>query len=556
MNAPKPVLSPEPFTHSTALWRPSFLETCGWCVLALLVALGTLARFGTPGFGNDSYQYLSAADNIRAGKGIATSVIFFDAERAHGVIPAPLTTFPPGYPILIAAVSMIVVRPVVAAVGISVLSFVLLPFVLRLAAPIGIRPWPFRSAVLLVIGNSQLLACATSVATEALFTFVAAAVIACFCRALVARKGSEAPWLISGWALAGLSYWIRYAGLFVIVGALVFFGVQFALQRSGRTSRHLAAAILALAAVAANMARNVMVSGSWKGGVAKQGSHLVPAGLRDLWAAIRDVVLGVYHVVLGGFVAVRVGFGEVLLGAGLLVLLWLAIRARTRSAERKSLLRLMKLIVGMMAVYCVAVAAANLTMVVSSGARYFVPLVPLIGLLAVVWFSTFDVGSRGRTFRIASGALIVAGYLSIHARHWVAYTPPAPHQEIVKAFAEPIAGGGDLSTWFHSNVAPAEVVTASNGQATAYVLHRPNLCLADPPYSTMVWTESAVFREMNRFKSSYLVLYTHLPAGFSPDQEESPFLRDLLYGKVPDWLYVAAQNGSVIVFRRNRRASE
>ena len=46
---------------------------------------------------NDAYQYLSIAENLRTRGKIATSIVHFDTERARGRLPAPETTFPPGY---------------------------------------------------------------------------------------------------------------------------------------------------------------------------------------------------------------------------------------------------------------------------------------------------------------------------------------------------------------------------------------------------------------------------------------------------------------------------
>jgi hypothetical protein len=118
-------------------WRPSRYEVFIWSVLAFILSLAALARAGMPGFGNDGYRYLSVAENIRHGNGIKTSVVYFDSERAHGTIPAPLTTYPLGLTALVATTG---VGAQVAAVGFSLVSFALLPLTFWLAMPAGIRP--------------------------------------------------------------------------------------------------------------------------------------------------------------------------------------------------------------------------------------------------------------------------------------------------------------------------------------------------------------------------------------------------------------------------------
>ena len=78
-------------------------EIAVWCLAAVALLFGRLAISDGPSFVNDSYQYISVAGNFRDGRFAETSIVHFDTERSAGRIPAPLTTFPPGYPLAIAA---------------------------------------------------------------------------------------------------------------------------------------------------------------------------------------------------------------------------------------------------------------------------------------------------------------------------------------------------------------------------------------------------------------------------------------------------------------------
>src|ERR1700745_4044411 len=64
-----------------------------WCVLMATVGVLNLIHDGGPHLWNDSYQYLSVAENLRDHGEAATSLVFFDSERRSGRIPAPITTF-------------------------------------------------------------------------------------------------------------------------------------------------------------------------------------------------------------------------------------------------------------------------------------------------------------------------------------------------------------------------------------------------------------------------------------------------------------------------------
>jgi hypothetical protein len=71
-----------------------YIEVLIWALL--LTSAGCVARAWRPQPPtNDGYQYLSVAQNQTSGHGISTSLVCFDSERSHGVIPAPLTTFAP-----------------------------------------------------------------------------------------------------------------------------------------------------------------------------------------------------------------------------------------------------------------------------------------------------------------------------------------------------------------------------------------------------------------------------------------------------------------------------
>ena len=93
-----------------------------WVFIAAGVLALRLVPTFTPELNHDSFQYLSAADNVLAGRIGYTSLIHYDVERSFGVIPAPMLTFPAGYPLAIAFVSLAGVSTKTAALILSVAS--------------------------------------------------------------------------------------------------------------------------------------------------------------------------------------------------------------------------------------------------------------------------------------------------------------------------------------------------------------------------------------------------------------------------------------------------
>ena len=97
----------EPSAARTAGPGLSGIDLTVWlCLLAGLLLLRALPAF-TPALRPDSFQYLSAATNMLQGSFGDTSLVHYDVERSFGVVPAPMVTFPLGYPILIVLISLL-----------------------------------------------------------------------------------------------------------------------------------------------------------------------------------------------------------------------------------------------------------------------------------------------------------------------------------------------------------------------------------------------------------------------------------------------------------------
>ncbi|HEX6267629.1 MAG TPA: hypothetical protein VFZ81_12120, partial [Burkholderiales bacterium] len=147
------------FAPNTGAWR-DFLEARGalrageillWCLLAALAILLRAQVAGGPELGNDSYQYLVTAENWRLGEPAATSIVHFDPERTHGRIPAPVTTFPPGYPLLVALLSSAGLSGEQAGVLLSALAtLALIAMFGRATAVLGVPPAAARVLIALL----------------------------------------------------------------------------------------------------------------------------------------------------------------------------------------------------------------------------------------------------------------------------------------------------------------------------------------------------------------------------------------------------------------------
>ncbi|HSO96492.1 MAG TPA: hypothetical protein VLV81_10670 [Acidimicrobiia bacterium] len=177
------------------------------CAALAVVATWIATRHG-PGMSPDSVTYLSAARNLAAGHGYAD----FTGQA--------LTTFPPGYPALVAVLHVLGLSIATGARLVNAVSF---GAVVLLAGVLIRRHTSSRAVTLgataLVAVSPALINIASTAWSETLFS----ALVLAFLLALEdgIAPGTPARALGAAGVLAGLAFLVRYAGLSLLaVGAL------------------------------------------------------------------------------------------------------------------------------------------------------------------------------------------------------------------------------------------------------------------------------------------------------------------------------------------------
>jgi hypothetical protein len=513
--------------------RPSGKLSSREYILWHLVAIVSLA---IPGrlpivLSNDSYQYLSIADNLLTGNGMTTSIIHFDAQYSTGLMPAPQTTFGNGYSMVVAAFSRLGLERPTAGMLVSALCFVLTLTALLWAAPaLGLGVWSTRAAALLLVSSAPLRVLAWSVASESLFMcLVTFAVAALAWSASSSREGTASKWMLVAFGLAGLSAWVRYAGYFVIAGMGLF-----ALWHARRGPRLLQWATLGGLGISgtfagALMLRNVRLVGNLRGGNEKVVHHSLGEMVRALAQSFGELVGGDQHLAKPGFLVF------------LLVVAALAFYGRHLSRTAMTMLLPAATV---WVVYAALIFYAGLTTVISFGARMYSPLQPVAYLLVAglgqAVFGAMDQATRrraGLAVGIGLGVFaLVQGFDSIH------YSNPAPHTRLVERLLP-------IRDWLASHAAPDAVIAAPN-QATAYELRHPGLSLVESEYSNQKWTAAHVEEVMAHYHANYLIVYPGLAVRDAVTQQESPFLGELCEGQAPEWLRAEVSTPGAILYRR------
>jgi hypothetical protein len=522
-------------------------EVLLWCALAVALLTANVIRVGGPRFSNDSYQYLSAAENITAGNGLTTSIVSFDAERMSGRVPAPLTTFPPGYSLAIAELNQIGIDRERAGLLFSMLSFVaLLPLLAWGARVIELRPNITRLVFLWLLANSWAAEYPLHILTESAFTACATgavvALMAAERRDNTARQHVSA--LLLGSVLVGLSYWIRYAGLFLFAAVVAHLALSALIRRDRRSLKALLFGVIPLGMIGLGFARNILLTSSWQGGNTRKVFHPVLATLKGF-------VTSIYHLFFGEKVAVRLGLPEVLVAVAAVALGILAIRAiralwaepglRDRVVPYRASLGLL---FAYLAIYSLGMIYLGVFSVISFGTRMFYPILPLL-LLALGHLlggleRAIPKTSPQRSLLLGATALLTACYLTINARSIQATPAMGPDRLTEARFAQKATDGRPLRAWVDAHVPASAVIVTSQPYTTAYVLKRKTVALTESEYSDTVWGESEVDALMASYEADFLTLYPTDLSSTSAAQRESPFLAGLL----------EAENRDVKVFRR------
>lgn len=520
-------------------------EIVAWTLVPFVVLVALLVQRGTL-LSNDSYQYLSVAENLATGHGASTNLPYFDVEISHGVIPAPLTTFPPGYPAAVAFVHALGLRFDLAGGLVSALAIaVTVPLIAFACRPLGIGVIAARLVLFAFVANSFSIRAGASAASDPLFTCLVVATVVL--TLLTPRAEGRLRWLFpvaAGLAL-GLSYWVRYAALLLLPGLCLAGAARVYFERSRRAVVDLALSLVAPALlIGAGVYRNIQLTGAWKGGNAKPVHNPI---VRVTVTAIRSFEGLFFGEEAPHWTRVAQAVVVVLLGVALALAFRRFARERRESSVRSATPPMgATLLVAIASLYFCGMTYLGVVSVISYGTRMFFPMLPLfLLLLALPLAKVRALGGRDVVLvAIACVAYVVSNASTLRE------TKAAPHELVAARLVEPTTSGTTVRAWLESHTERDEGILASNGQATAYALHRPVVSLTDAEYAELPWDAKRVNDVMDRFHLRYIVLYPQVDARVAGVQEESPFLSALVHERPAEGFKLEAKSAGAMVFSR------
>lgn len=508
-----------------------------WVLATLAVHFLAAKWIGRALLTNDGYQYLDAAGHLLARNGLATSVAHFDEQVAWGKLPVPLTHFPPGYPIAIAAVAALGLVPLDAAYILSIAGFVGTTLLLLHAwRRLGLEPFAAAMLCLVWIGNGYALLFSTVLGPGALFIVCTTGFAVCILLDL--QADGRRPWLLLLMGLAiGLSFALRYAGLFFIPSLGMYLAWRAWRTPTARSLAFGGAAMAALLAIPI-LVRNTVITGTWRGGHSSGNGHTVAEVAREFLTAP-------FHIGLGDNAPISTGLWTALLLATGCFLVWtLAARWKTPPPPVWPAYTLPALVwfAILSGGYVAGIVLTELT-TIAAATHYYLPVYPIVLIAA------------GMAFRLATSVrarvalvLCVLPVLAVNALSVVYPRSLSSEREVARLMNGEVEPGVPLRQWLQGRLRPGSVLFSTNGQAVYWVLRQPVVSIIDGGSTSQEWTPAALRDLMAKYRATYLMVFPAADRYAVLEQYNIPLFGQLAAGESPEWLRIAARTPGVIVY--------
>src|SRR5215813_13479146 len=504
---------------------------------------------------NDSAQYVSMAENLRAGHGVATSLVWTEEHLRLGSLPVAQTNLPPGYPMLIALVSLLGVDSLRAGFLVSLACFSSIPLLIYRILTITDR----SSIVCLAVSSAwfifpvvwvNILGCLSEM-SYTLFTVLSLTAIG-ESEHVPAKQNA---WLLLAGICGGLAFMVRYAGIIYIASLGALFLLRLAHRRDARSLRAL---LLVggppMAFVVVLFARNYGLTGTLAGGVRADEGNSMVAVLRSLYWSVGEMLGFSKSGLLRGDLPEWLLVLLVVSGLGCLAAgLRLTINRSAFRAAGADTYRALSLIyvVGTLA-FIVMAAKAHASGVFMS--RYLLPLIPFLLVLVpygldLVRFEPASRGQKAMANALCWGAITVllAGQVNVAARQ-MRVLAASPYHQIDRALQQPF-GSSTLRDFLSRRVTLSTPLLGNEAHLTGVVLDRPVVGLPGPMYTRTTWTEDEARRVVAKYGVGYVVFFPHLFDPSAPEVVNQTFFRDLEQGRIPSWLKPTFSSASVRLYQ-------
>ena len=382
----------------------------------------------------DSAAYLETAESLHAGRGLYHRVI-------HGLGPQiwePLTLWPPGYPIMIAAVMALGLSAktacLVVSAGAAALSLILLGVI-----ALRVMKWPLACSVMILVAvSSSFQAISTQCLSDSSYYCWVLGSVACVVE-WVRRPRASWRWMLAAGLFAGAAFCTRNAAIALFAATGVLMLAQLAWRRFAEMFR---IGLIWAGGVAATVAPMVLYNLAAFGRINPYDMPASDLSLAHNISRAVSVIVG-DMTTLGPLAGLAFNNTVPVLGAaGLLVaaLVWLAVR---RGAHAPLPVRLQRygapLFIAAYAVFSAAliiIARTKYRWGEEISSRYLVQIYWALWISLAVWGAAIlnqtRLSARVRSLALA-GVFIAAVGLHLGDTRWVLLNKPGPNAQSLEA---------------------------------------------------------------------------------------------------------------------------
>jgi hypothetical protein len=491
---------------------------------------------------NDGIQYLEGARTLARGEGFGTSILIYDPNFTSGALPTSQTTFPPGYPLLIALGITLGCSPPLAGLLVSLAGGLCTAALLFRA----LGGWMGAWAALLVLLNLHGTILTTVIASDVVFTALATGALV---RLGAGLGANDRPALWQGGALAGAAFACRFAGTFLLGAVGVYFGVRWL---RARTRAHfldaVAVGLPGAVVMGALFLRNLVLSGDADGGALDDFVRPWSAVLSEFfWGGVT-----LFGVATPDTAAFWLELGAFVLALGLVARAVLRAPGPTRAAAgawaTDPLVRLCVVFMGLYLASLLYLSHTRNSIVLLP--RYLLPILP--PLLIVAGRALGGLIAAG-ALPVRHGALVGAATLTgLIAGGWsylpamrATYLEGNPARRIAAHLDAPATDGRTLRQVIAAQVPPGAPLLAEPGHALGFELDHPVLGPIGAAYSGRAW--DAV--EVRTALAHYDVRWAVRVRGLSPVAHIPRFWLDVDAHGAPDWLVPVFEAPDATLYR-------
>ena len=525
----------------------------------VLIAVVTIAfiacvasRAGVDFYSTDTAQYVSSARELTRGHGFGTQALYYEPQISIGV-GARQTVWPPGYPALIAAASLLTGADAIA--------------IPRYTAPLGHALTALLlTAIVLALGRLRSLAVALGLCylalsavwinsagglSEGFYIVMTVAAILCAVRA---SDGSPAGrrWLWACSFFVAAAFLMRYVGISLIGAFGLLLAIRWWRERTAlRALEYMLAGAIPAIAMLAVFGRNYAIAGSIVGGSNEPANSSVIIGLKSLaWSSY--TLMGLPSGALGALGIV--GFAAALRYVGRGVDDGAEDAARPGARYSIDAAVFVAAYVFFFCALMVWLSAASPGYALN--VRYVLPMVVPAVVLVLLSKATPSArpSSSSRVLRSVVGVCALAGFALLQARQWREDASWWPTQQNERAGAirrvlEQPVGRGTVRSELLALSASYPALISHDGPLVAMFLDKPVLGLPGLFYTRRVWDVAELRRDAQRLNSPLLCVFDRDPAAAVALNPNSVVLHQLATGVVPDGLVVMARWPGVTLYR-------